>query len=235
MINKDNYLKFTYTNEELLKNPPKGIVMEFHGLGGGLKLTTEHYPLAHFFAEQDIIYAMPCTGPWSWMNRAAVNMADGICEALFEKYGMTLPTASTGYSMGGLAGLIYARYSKYTPKLCAVLCPVCDLPYHYTEREDTARSIYSALGGYEISLEEAMTERSPIHQAQSMPKIPYLLFVMGNDTEVNYTRHSMAFIEKMKGLGHDIDHVFLPEHGHCGMTDAAIAQYREFIAQKLLI
>lgn len=235
MINKNNYLKYTYTNEELLKDKPVAIVHEFHGLGGGLKPVCEHYPLAHFLAEHNIIYTMPSYGPWSWMNRASVNMIDGITEALWDKYGYEIPTISTGLSMGGLGGLIYSLRSRHTPAACAVICPVCDLVYHFDEREDTARSIYSALGGYDIPLSEAMEQNSPIHQAANMPKIPYAIFSATVDDEVDYTAHSVKFTEKMKALGHNIELVLTQGGSHCDIGGESVEKYKRFLVNNSII
>ena len=230
-VNKDNYKKFTYTNEELLKDKPVAIVHEFHGLNGGLSLVKDHYPLAHFLAEHNVIYTMPCYGPWSWMNRASVNLIDEITEALWDKYGYEIPTVSTGLSMGGLGGLVYSLRSRHTPIACATISPVCDLVYHFDEREDTARSIYSALGGYDIPLMEAVKENSPIHQVQSMPKIPYMIFSGTADDEVDCNAHSVAFVNKMKELGHDIELMLIPGKPHCDIGGEGVEKYKEFLVR----
>lgn len=232
-INKDNYNRFTYTNEELLKGAPVGIVHEFHGLNGGRELVREHYPLAHYFAERNIIYTLPCYGPWSWMNRASIIMIDQITEALFDKYQKQMPIASTGYSMGGLAGLIYTRYAKYTPVVCATISPVCDLHYHYTEREDTARSIFTAYAGYDMPFDDAVTTGSPLHQAGNMPRIAYGIFSGTADDQVNYIAHSETFVKKMRELGHTVEYHAVPDKGHCELTGVMIERYKEFIADNI--
>ena len=230
-VTKNNYKTFTYTNEELLKDKPVAIIHEFHGLNGGLSLVREHYPLAHFFAEHNIIYTMPCYGPWSWMNRASVNLIDEITEALWDKYGYEIPTISTGLSMGGLAGLIYSLKSRHTPIACAVISPVCDLEYHFSEREDTPRSIYTAFGGYGIPLMDAIRENSPFHEAESMPKIPYKIFSGTADEEVNYEAHSVKFVNRMKELGHNIELMLIPDHPHCDIGGEGVERYKEFLVQ----
>ncbi len=233
ILTKENYLRFTYTNEELLTGAPRAIVFEFHGLGGGREMHCEHTKLSYFFAEHDIIYCMPFYGPWSWMNKASVNMVDELTEALWDKYGKELPTVSSGYSMGGLAGLIYSRHSKHTPAVCATICPVCDLPYHFTEREDTARTIYASYGGYDMPLQDAMRIGSPIHQAEHMPYIPYIIFAMTDDDQVNYKAHSETFVKRMRELGHTVEYVTVPNRGHCDMDKGSVEKYKQFIIDNL--
>lgn len=232
-ITKENISKFAYTNEELLAGEPVAVLYEFHGLNDGISMNIPHSKLSYMCAEKGIIYCRPFYGPWSWMNRASINMMDELTEAFFDKYGKALAIGSSGLSMGGLAGLIYTRYAKYTPKVCAVICPVCDLLYHYDEREDTPRTLYSAYGGYGMPLKDALLTASPIHQAEEMPNIKYLILSTDKDDEVNYIKHSEAFITKMRSLGRDIEYILLPDHGHCDLTKEAAQSYREFLVNNL--
>jgi hypothetical protein len=51
--------------------------------------------------------------------------------------------------MGGYAALLYTRYAKRTVCQCIAKYPVCDLAYHFTEREDVARTMLSAFWSYD--------------------------------------------------------------------------------------
>ena len=232
-VNKDNIQKFAYTNEELLKSEPKGIIYEFHGLNDGISMNIQHTKFSYMCADAPLLYVRPFYGPWNWMNRASVKLVDEITEALFEKYGKNMPIASSGLSMGGLSALIYARYAKYTPSVCAAICPVCDLIYHYDEREDTARTIFSALGGYEIPFVKAMENNSPVHQISEMPDIKYLILSTLNDKEVNFKKHSEIFVKKMKERGKDIEYIKIPDNGHCDLTKESAQYYREFLIKNI--
>ena len=228
-VTKNNINKFAYTNEELLLTEPKAVLYEFHGLGDGISMNIPHSKLSYMCAEKGVIYCRPFYGPWSWMNRASINMIDELTEAFFDKYSKTLSIGSSGLSMGGLAGLIYTRYAKYTPGVCAVICPVCDLLYHYDEREDTPRTLYAAYGGYDMPLKEALITASPLHQAENMPNIKYLILSTDKDDEVNYEKHSDIFVSKMRSLGRNIEYTLIPDHGHCDLTKEAAQSYREFL------
>lgn len=232
-ITKDNLKRFAYTNEELLVNEPKGIVYEFHGLNDGISMNIPHTKLSYYFAEHSLIYIRPFYGPWNWMNRASVNMIDEITEVIYEKYNKELPIASSGLSMGGLSGLIYTRYAKYTPTVCAVICPVCDLVYHYDERDDTARTLYAAFGGYDIPLTEAIALNSPIHQTDRMPDAKYLILATLADDEVDYKQHSDPFVEKMKQLGRSVEYVKIPDRPHCDLDKPSVEIYKKFITDNI--
>lgn len=232
-VTKNNISKFAYTNEELLTKSPRAIIFEFHGLNDGISMNIPHSSFSHLAAENDVLYLRPFYGPWNWMNRASVRLIDEIADALFEKHGKVMPIASSGLSMGGLSALIYTRYAKYTPSLCAAICPVCDLLYHYDEREDTARTIYSALGGYEISLKEAIINNSPMHQIEKLPDIKYLIASTLCDDEVDITKHSDPFVEKMKTLGRYIEYLKIPDQGHCSLTKEAAGYYKKFIIENI--
>ncbi|MBR5515171.1 MAG: hypothetical protein IKU52_03090 [Clostridia bacterium] len=232
-VTKENIKKFAYTNEELINGEPKAVIFEFHGLNDGISTNIPHSSFSHLSAENSVLYVRPFYGPWNWMNRASVRLVDEIADALFEKYGKIMPVASTGLSMGGLSALIYSRYGKYTPTVCAAICPVCDLVYHYNEREDTARTIYSALGGYEIPLDEAIVLNSPLHQLENLPDIKYLIASTLCDDEVDITKHSDIFVEKMKELGRDIEHIKIPDQGHCSLTKEAAGYYKNFIIKNI--
>lgn len=231
-INKDNIELFAHTNEELLEGgKPKSILVEFHGLGGGTAMIKEQWPLAHKCAEHDVLYVLPYSGPWSWMNKFAIRFVDEVMDAIFDRFDLPedTPIISSGYSMGGYSALVYTRYSKRTPAACAALCPVCDFAFHYTERDDIPRTIYLAYMGYDMPFEEAIKSASPVELCDTMPDIPYAIYHGTADIEVRKDRHSDVFVAKMRALGRDVRYTEMEGLGHCAMTGVAEGEYHEFV------
>lgn len=231
-ITKENLDSFAYTNSHLLQGTPCSVVVEFHGLGGGRDLIKEDYPLSKYLAEKNILYVIPYYGPWAWMNDKAVAYTDEVLDALFEKHRLcdTTPIVSTGYSMGGQGALVYCRRAKRTPAACAAISPVCDLPYHYTERPDLPRTLYLAYSHYDMSLEAALEQTSPLHLAPEMPDIPYALFCGTSDKEVSPAAHSDKFVKAMGERGIEVEYLTMPDLGHCALTGEGEARYYAFIS-----
>ena len=139
------------------------------------------------------------------MNKQAVDYTDEILDVLIEKYDLTDPKiVSSGGSMGGFSALLYTLNAKHTPVACVADCPVCDLVYHFTERVDLPRTIYSALYNENCSFDKALENNSPYHLASEMPKVNYHIFHCDKDSCVNIDKHSRIFVERMKELGFDI-------------------------------
>ena len=235
-INKDNVGSFAYTNKQLINGKPRGIVVEFHGLGGGRDLIREDWPLSKFLAGHNVLYVIPYYGPWAWMSDKSVRYTDEVIDALFELLGLDpdTPIVSSGYSMGGQGALVYCRYARRTPSACAVISPVCDLPYHYTERPDLPRTIYLALSHYDCELNAAMESASPLHLAPEMPDIPYALFCGQADDQVSPARHAEPFIKAMENRGASVEYTAMPELGHCALTGEAERQYYDFVCRAAL-
>jgi len=224
--------KFAYSNDHLIEEEIKGIVIEFYGLGG---MTMHQNDLGDGleYAKDGIIYLIPYYNPWSWMNKQAIDFTDELVEVLCNHYNIKNPKIiSTGKSMGGLSSLVYTRYSKVTPIACVANCPVCDLPYHYTEREDLPRTLYSAFGSYDMSLEDALKLYSPYHLVDEMPNIEYTIFHCENDKAVNIDKHSIKFIEKMK-INHNIKLIKVPLRGHCDLSPMFLLEYKNTILNYL--
>jgi dipeptidyl aminopeptidase/acylaminoacyl peptidase len=186
------------------------------------------------YARDGVLFINPYTNPWCWMNKAAVDYTDEILDVLFEKYNLPKDTkiVSTGGSMGGLSALVYTRYAKRTPVACVTNCPVCDLVYHFTEREDLPRTIYSAFAEFDGTFDEALRAHSPLHLANTMPKIPYTVFHCEDDGAVNLEKHSKKFYDAMK-TDHEIELVTIPLRGHCDLSPKAQADYREAIMRAI--
>lgn len=219
VITADNLSLFAYTNESICRRPVRGIAVSFFGLGGQA-MFSEDPPEAVKMAESGILYVIPYLNPWAWMNPQAVAQTDEILDALLDRAGCSaLPVISSGGSMGGLSALIYTRYSRHAPVSCVANCPVCDLPYHYTERPDLPRTLYSAFGTFPAAtLQEAMEAASPLHLAikGDMPKVKYTIFHCTADQAVNKQMHSDRFVEAMEAVS-SVDYHVVPDRGHCDL------------------
>ena len=229
IITYENLRNFAYSNDHLIKGEIKGIVLSFYGLGN-MQIHNSDPGDALEFAEKGIIYIIPYYNPWSWMNRQAVAYTDEIIAVLCNKYDLNenVKVVSTGLSMGGLSALVYCVYAKITPCACIANCPVCDLPYHFTERPDLPRTLYSAFGEYEEDLQSALRSCSPLHLVEKMPDIDYTVFHCTGDKSVNLEEHSARFVEAMKA-NHNIRFCIVPLRGHCDLSAEAKLEHKKSI------
>lgn len=232
IITRENLRSFAYCNDSICQKPIKGLVIYFYGLGGNF-LFDEDTPEGIRFAGEGILYLIPYQNPWAWMNRQTVALVDELVDVLCSAYELPadIPIVSTGKSMGGLSALVYAYYGKRTPVACVANCPVCDLPYHFTERPDLPRTLYSAFGSYEGTMEEALRSASALHLAEKMPDIHYYIFHCTQDQAVNQQLHSDRFVEKMKK--HKVEYYTVPGRGHCDLTEEMWEKYYACILQSI--
>ena len=237
LITYETLRSFAYVNDHIVSPPIRGIVLSFFGLNGR-DMYTEDRSDAVYYAERGILYVVPYNNPWAWMNRQAVDYTDEILDVLFAQYGLPegLPTVSTGGSMGGMSALVYARYAKRTPAACIANCPVCDMPYHYTERPDLPRTIYSAFF-HEIreagDLQRVLEKVSPLHLAPEMPEIPYYLFHCDADKAVNKERHSDRFVLAMQAVGRSVTYHVVHGTGHCDIGDEMKLRFKEYAIKEI--
>ena len=226
----DNLKSFAYVNDTVCEKPVKGIVLHFSGLGNQKRYPTDSIE-GEFYGQHGLLYVVPHHNPWCWMNRQAVDYVDEIIDVLVQKYelGDDVKIISTGGSMGGQGALTYTAYAKRTPSACITNCPVCDVVFHYTERDDLPRTLYSAVYGIEGTLEDGLKSLSPLHLVDKMPKIPYRIFHCEKDNAVNIHSHSEKFVEAMCAAGHDIEMYRVPDRGHCDLTLDAKKQYADAI------
>ena len=228
IINNENMRSFAYTNEKILVGTPKGIVIDFFGLGCQA-MYKDDTRAGKFFAENGVVYVVPYSNPWGWMNKDEVRLADEILDVLKEKYafGDNYPLVSIGGSMGGLACIVYTKYAKHTPVGCVANCPVCDLPFHFTEREDLPRTLYSAFYGYDMSLEEALKATSPLHLVPILPeKTEYTIFHCEKDGAVNIDAHSEKFVKELSKT-RDVKYIRVPDRDHCDLDEENDKKYFE--------
>lgn len=233
IINYENLRNFAYSNDKICEGEIQGIVLQFFGLGGK-EMYAEDTEAGLFFAKHGIIYIVPYYNPWAWMNQQAVCYTDEIIDVLMEHYQLAedIPIISTGPSMGGLSALVYTAKAKRTPAACVANCPVCDLPYHFTERPDLPRTLYSAFYYEKGTLEEALMTASPLHLAETMPNVKYYIFHCDADKAVNKEMHSDRFVAKLKE-NHDVTYYIVPGRGHCDLTEEMWALYTECILKSV--
>lgn len=235
IITVDNLRNFAYCNNSICKKPIKGLVVSFYGLGTAT-MFTEDTKDGIRFAEDGILYVVPYQNPWAWQNRQNVSFTDEILDTLFQEYNLPedLPVVSVGGSMGGLSALVYMVYAKREPVACVANCPVCDLPYHFTERPDLPRTLYNAFYNYDCSLQEALKSASPLDLVDKMPaNAKYYIFHCVEDKAVNKQKHSDRFVEAMK-TKHDIVYYAVPDRGHCDLTDEMHMRYNKHITNSIL-
>lgn len=234
IITIENLRNFAYCNNQLCKKPITGLVVSFFGLGGA-SMFSEETENGVLFAEEGILYVVPYQNPWAWQNKQNVSYTDEIIDVLFEEYNLPddLPIVSEGGSMGGLSALVYMVYAERTPVACVANCPVCDLPYHFTERPDLPRTLYSAFYNYDCSLQEALKSASPLDLVDKMPvNSKYYIFHCEEDNAVNKQKHSDRFVEKMEEK-HNIHYYAVPNRGHCDLTDEMRNLYNEHIVSSI--
>ena len=228
VINYENLRSFAYSNDKLIKGDIKAVCLDFFGLGCQA-MYHEDTKTGIMMAENNVLFVVPYANPWGWMNRQEIDLTDEILDVLFEKYNLpeTTPIASTGGSMGGLCCLAYTYYAKRTPSICVANCPVCDLPFHFTERVDLPRTIYSAFYLENGELDEVLMRYSPLHLAEKMPKIKYAIFHCDADDAVNINAHSEKLVNAMKDF--DISYHIINGRGHCDLGEEGYALYYKTI------
>ena len=234
IITIDLLRSFTYSNHDICAKPIRGVVVSFMGLGNTATFN-DHTPEGVFFAKRGIVYLTPYLNPWAWMNDQAVAYTDEVVDVIFDAFNLpeSTPVISTGGSMGGQSALVYTAKAKRTPKACVTNCPVCDLVFHYTERPDLPRTLYSAFFSYDGTIESALAKASPVHLAEKMPRVKYINYHCTQDKAVNFDRHSALFVDKMRALNHDIDFIPVEGCGHCALPPDVRADFMNRIANEI--
>ena len=235
IITAENIRSFAYVNDAVCLLPIKGVALSFFGLGNMTMYdgdTAEGVSLG----KNGILYVVPYTNPWAWMNAQTVALVDEILDVLFDKFSLpdSTPIVSSGESMGGQSALTYCAYAKRTPVACVANCPVCDALYHYSERADLPRTMYSALHNFDGTLECALKSISPIHLAERLPKIRYFIFHCDADSAVNISVHSDLFVKKMREVGHSVDYTVVKGRDHCDIGKENRILFEKLIADSVL-
>ena len=228
IITYENIRSFAYVNDRVCKRPIRGIVLDFFGLGGQA-MYHEDTEAGKFYGEEGVLLVVPYNNPWAWMNRQAVAYTDEILDVLFASLHLPedTPVVSSGGSMGGMSALVYTKNAKRTPVACVANCPVCDTVFHFTERVDLPRTLYSALWHEEGTLEEVLRTVSPLHMVTEMPRVAYHIFHCDGDTAVNIHSHSEKFVAAMGEAGHQITFRVAEGREHCDLPEEMHREYRQ--------
>ena len=215
-------------NGELVGRKARRVVLEFQGLNR-CQMVDQPSPLELELGAKDVLYVIPYTAPWSWMNRAAQLYTDVLVESIFQALELAedTPVVSTGYSMGGQAALMYTLYGECKISACYANSPVCDLTAHFGEREDIPRTLVNAFAAGPGDLETELKRHSPLDQADKLPDIPYMIVAGEQDRQVDKRIHSDRFVERMRGLGRNVRYRELPDMRHWQITDYGV--YREYV------
>lgn len=225
--------KVAWVGDEIVAPPIKGIVLKFSGLGSSdLKWQAEDDDLA--WAAHGGLVVVPYHNPWAWMNQDTVDFVDELIDATRQAYHLDeqAPIIATGGSMGGHGALAYTLFSRHKIARCAANCPVADLAYHYGERVDLPRTMHSAFGSYG-DITDTLNARSPVHQADKMPPIDYLIIHGVQDEAVAKAHHSDILVEKMRTAGKNVEYLEV-EMGHCGPMPADVYQrWLDFVSEGL--
>ncbi|MGH7145774.1 MAG: alpha/beta hydrolase family protein [Planctomycetota bacterium] len=224
-----------YVAHDAVQGRPTGIVLSFHGLGN-TELRREPNADELYYGALGGVCALPYTGPWCWMNRAARSMVDELIVALRKKYRLSprCPVIATGGSMGGTSSLLFTRYSRQGVSRCLANCPAADVTAHFHERPDLPRTFRCAFYGYKEPFAQLLKEHSPLHQVAHFPKVPYFIVHGGKDTAVAQATHSDPIVRAMKKRKLDVEYVVVPAMGHCGpIPHELAARMREFVAAPL--
>jgi dipeptidyl aminopeptidase/acylaminoacyl peptidase len=213
-MDKESIKQVSWIGEDWVCGAVRGVVLSFHGLGGGHKFEPSTVELEWARAGALVVY--PYCGPWSWMNRQVRQFVDQLVDDVYELYGLAsdLPLISTGGSMGGLGSLLYTRYAKRPIAACLAFCPVCDLRYHFNERPDLPATIRCAFMGYKEDLPTLLAEHSPICQVAAMPDIPYLFIHGDKDNAVAKAHHSDPMVAAMRARKMNVRYLEVPGMGH---------------------
>jgi dipeptidyl aminopeptidase/acylaminoacyl peptidase len=227
MIPSDLLDKFAWVSTEQVKLPISGIVLRFPGLGStGMKSDPD--PTELEWGQAGALTVFPYQDPWGWMNSSVQNFTDDLVEAIRQRHHLApeVPLLSTGGSMGGHAALLYTMKSRHPVAACMALWPVCDLPFHYTERVDLPRTMHHAFGSYE-DITAQLREHSPLHQVEAMPDIPYLLIHGAKDQAVKKEAHSDRMVAAMHQRHLRVEYVQRPNLAHGAPMD--YETYRKII------
>ena len=231
-MNMEEVKQLAWVGYELVQGPIRGVVVTLHGLNvTGMK--SEPWPEDHEYAAAGLLSVYPYYGPWCWMNRQARAFVGELVDSIYRQYAIPAdaPLVAVGDSMGGLSVLLMTRYALRRPVTrCCAIYPVCDLPFHYTERPDVPRTIRMAYWGYEEDFDEVLIEHSPLHQVTRLPRVPYLFLHGDLDKAVNKQKHSDRMVAAMQQHGFDVVYHGIPGYGHGGpMPPAMVDAKMKFV------
>ena len=83
------------------------------------------------------------------------------------------------------------------------------------------------------TLEEVLKKSSPVHLADSMPRIAYHIFHCDQDSAVNIHKHSDLFIENMKKAEQNVSYYIVKDRDHCDLSEEMSALYLELAVKAI--
>ena len=239
-VNSGNYRLYCNTNEALLGRKPRGIVVEFPGLGGGsclggtMDMVGYGGDYAKTLADSGLLLVYMFSGPWNWMNEGVARFTDLVLAALREKFGLSgdVPVAATGGSMGGHSGLMFPALSKSNVVLSAVTCPCVDPEKSLFVDDVIPRSFLSTLALFDKPLEDSLKEISPAAKVKKLPDIPYLILCDAND-ELFPREDLEAFATALRGKGRSVEFITMNGCRHGEFTQKARERFTAFIIENI--
>jgi dipeptidyl aminopeptidase/acylaminoacyl peptidase len=210
--------KVAWLGLDFIKPPISSLMLRFAGLGyTGMKTDLDGFELE--LSQAGVLTIVVYHDPWGWMNPRTRNLVDDVIEAIRLRHQLdpALPLFSTGGSMGGHAALLYSLKSRHRVTACMAVSPVCDLPFHYTERPDLPRTMHHAFDSYD-NIDAALREHSPLHQIDKMPDIPYIVVHGAKDASVNKAAHSDRLVAGLRARKLNVEYIECPIMVHCGPT-----------------
>ena len=240
-INKNTITLYANTNEEFLKTPVKGVIVELPGLGGGsclgggIERCSYEADFAIECGEQGVFVAYMFPGPWSWGNRGTARITDAVIRAIADKYdlGDNFPICVCGGSMGGEGALNFACDSNLKITACAAACPASDVYETMNICDDHPRTVISAIATYDMSFDEAIDSISPIKRVGEFPEIPYFVCSDGIDYYCP-SETCDKLVAMMKDRGLDVIYRQQPGCQHGEFTPEVWAEIHEFILNHAL-
>lgn len=238
-INADNLELFCNTNLALMTSAPRGIVLEFPGLGGGSCLggSMDMGPYGGGYAEElagaGLVLAYVFPGPWSWMNKGAVRICDLVTDALRERCGLSpaSPLIATGGSMGGLGALVYTADSRHKVTACAATCPGVDARAAMAALAALPRTFLSAVAAYDMPFGAALASISPAARIGDMPpEASYLIMADCND-ELFPFEELKEYAQKLKQRVKSLEFIPMENCTHGGFTPYARQRFTNFIIE----
>ncbi|MBO4325799.1 MAG: prolyl oligopeptidase family serine peptidase [Clostridia bacterium] len=238
-INADNVFCFCNTNIGLSGAAPRGIVLEFPGLGGGsclggsMELGQYSGDYAMALADNGLVLAYVFPGPWSWMNKGAVRISDMVVDALRDRCGLppVFPLIATGGSMGGLGGLVFSADTRHRLAACAVTCPCIDARASMGADPAFPRTFLSAVAAYDIPFEAALASISPASRIPDMQDVPYLILADCDD-EIFPLKDTDDYVNALRSSGKNVEYIHMEGCTHGGFTEKARNRFTEFIIEK---
>jgi len=227
LVRPDNIGNYARTNATMLKGTPKGIVLEFPGLGGGsclggsMDIGPYEGEYARQLADEDILLVYLFSGPWSWMQKGSVRVTDLVVDAVFKKYNLpgSTPVCASGGSMGGQGAIMYAAQSRHKDKIRAIAaaCPCYDLTDCIFSDPVFPRAFLLGAADQSCSLMEGLRNLSPIYRIDDLKIVPYFIACDGADQFFDAARMK-EFADMLSARGADVTFRYMEGQTHGGFT-----------------